>query len=440
MVAKAEKKIKEKSAFERYLEGGTNFSSLIAAIEPLAAVPSSKATTDELTELLKKLCLSAQGSRWAINLREAELTFFAQFLAVACEKERTPESLLKALKSSPEDFRAASGVLISGFVTKAKDVVPKLVTHLQKTRNPDSKVEVYVDAPLDSSVWAMGTEDIARLVSVTDAQLVGQRWFWEATIRIGNKHRQWVDVIRLYENSEWFWKNGDIKNLPAPRTRFPSFVGSLSHQILFEKSGGGFVSLTPLTSIGGLSQLASSSGADLIWRQVKTAEYGGTNARNIAALMMDRSGQIRHPINAPWIAPKRSTSELHSFSSKPNRLVKRVWLPEKAISRLFEPHIGQSTNASRAKRLWNLIEPILEASCEPLLELRQHALDNNLAPQNRTDDIYSHWIYQLTPLNDKEYSKLAALILGKSLGKHQTRDFSRWDELVDVTKDWLKSV
>ena len=132
--------------------------------------------------------------------------------------------------------------------------------------------------------------------------------------------------------------------------------------------------------------------------------------------------------------------ELQSFGSKPTRLVKRVWLTEKAISRIFEAHIEQSPNASRRKRLCNLLEPILEDSCELLLKMRQQVLDNNLLPQSPTNDIYSRWLYRHTPLNDKDYSNLAALILTKSLGKHQARDFTRWDELIDVTINWLKAV
>lgn len=439
-MAKASVKNDQPTALDVYIAGGMNFASLVEALRSLTKSSAGQAETDKLlTELLKKLCLSAQGSRYAITLTKAEAPNFLQFLVIACEDTRDAGALLSALEARPASFREKYQDVIEGFLAKAGKVVPKLVTHLQKTRNPDSQVDAFVPSDLRQTDWVVGSELQTRRISVTNAVLVGQRWFWEATVSVESVHLQVSDLIAVNPNVDWFWKLSNSQSLPLPSERFPTYVGALSHQLLFECAENQYLSLTPLTSIGGLSQLAASKAADLLWHR-RTAEYGGANARNVASIMMDRSGYIRHPINAPWIAPSQSPESLLKYVKTPRRLIARLKLSERQVDRLFEPHAAAANNASRQTHILQVLEPLLERACIRLLSFRDlFLLDQASTTLLNDDHVVIDWIKNSALFSDSRYSELADFTLTTALGPISRHEFQRWSELTVACAIWLKA-
>jgi hypothetical protein len=431
-------KAKEATALELYVNGGKTFSSLVQALEAHVIKEGSTSTALELKELLKKLCLSAQGSRFAIHLEQEEITKYFQFLMVATEKDVSASALLKALTCSGADFQVHFSEDIVSFLKLAKRVAPKLVTHIQKSRNPDSQVEVYVKNETTVELGTLSGGTHTRSVTVTDAQIVGQRWFWEATAWINGLHEQTISLIAKNPHLDWFWKGSSFSELSLPTERFPSQVGALSHQLLFESDNGGYVSLTPLTSVAGLSQLAASDAADGAWKKLRPAEYGGTNARNIAAFMMDRSGQIRHPINAPWIPPRKELDLKNLHLKRPESLVSKPRLQETVITSLFSEHLLSATNENRRQRLMNVLEPLLLRACEALIMAREIQIESNDSTEESIDHhIFFKWIYSNQPLRKSELEELAEAILSRMIGDLKSRDFARWSELNNLTKDWV---
>jgi hypothetical protein len=435
------KDLVEVTALERYRAGGKTFPALVCALESLAVLSISMAEK-QLDELLKKICLAAQGVRDSIFLETNELTAFAQFLMCACEKERDSEKLLAALKQNSMQFQELNSMAIEAFLAKSKKVVPKLVTHLQKSRNPDSGVDAYVQIPrTDPNHWVSVAEIETRNVTATDANLVGQRWFWEPSVVVNKILVQWIEVLRQNLSRDWFWVNANGSQLPLPVNRLPTAIDALSHQLLFEIDDGAYVSITPLTAVGAVSVLASSNSSKILGRRVHLVEYGGTNAQNIAAIMMDRSGLIRHPTNFPWIPPRVSIETLVAHSSNPIQLISRQFPTDNELSCLFAHHIESATNKARTSRLFALIEPLLERSCATLVQWRDFvALQKEPLTLNDDAAIFVKWACHSSELSNSEASELAETVLSVTLPNYRTRDFQRWQELVDVTQSWLSAI
>jgi hypothetical protein len=437
MATKIEKP-KEATPLEIYTTGGKKYSSLVKALQSLTERPPTTATAAELKELLKKLCLSAQGSRYAIHLEQSELADFAQFLMVATEKEASATSLLKALTCSRNDFHVTFSAAIIEFLKAAKRVVPKLVTHIQKSRNPDSQVEAYASCEPKLTYGTLSSGLHTRSVTVTDAQIVGQRWFWEATAYVDGKHEQLISYVEKHPDLQWFWSGGNFDDLPLPSERFPNYVGALSHQLLFELASGEYVSLTPLTSISGLTQLAASNASDATWKRQRAAEYGGANARNIAAFMMDRSGVIKHPMNTPWIPPRNQKGITGFHLTRPEHLVAKAKLSKIVIESLFSEHNEAATNSNRRQRLMNILEPILTQTAAALIAARETHLEGKLtSADSASGHIYLKWIFAETPMRRSELEELAETILTKACGELRVLNFTRWNELSTLTSEWV---
>jgi hypothetical protein len=445
-VAKASVKNDQPSALEVYVAGGMNFGSLIGALRSLMQSLSGQAEIDKsLTELLKKLCLSAQGSRYAITLTKAEAPNFLQFLVIACEDTRDAGALLWSLEARPENFRDKHLGVIEAFLTKAQKVVPKLVTHLQKTRNPDSQIEVFVTNKEVHRDWIVGSNHLTRQIAVTNvatpAKLGGQRWFWEATVVVNSAHLQVSNLISTNPDLDWFWLSDSLQILPLPSERLPAFVGLLSHQLLFESPEGGYLSLTPLTSIGSLSQLAAPRIEKAIVYRTQTAKYGGDQPQNIASLLSDRRGFIRHPRNAPWIAPSESADSLLKYAKSSHRLIARLKLSERQIARLFEAHAVAANNAARQSHILRVLEPLLERACNRMLSFRDlFLLDQASATLLHDEHVVSDWIKSAGSFGDSRYSELADFILAAALGPIGQNDFYRWSEMKMACVNWLKGL
>lgn len=428
------------TALALYRVEGKNVTSLIGALESMATLSNAE-SSKQLDELIKKICLAGQGMQDSIHLGQDELLAFAQFLFVVCRKDVSATDLLGALKQTATQCRKLNKSEIIDFLATAKKVVPKLVTHLQKSRNPDAVVDSFVAGARSRVIGTTIDEIQTRRITATDANLVGQRWFWEPTVWLDNSLTQWVDVVATNKGLDWFWRITDSSELPLPKTRLPTSVDSLSHQLLFEKGDGSYVSLTPLTSVGSLSMLASSTVSRLLWRDVHNVEYGGTNARNIAAIMMDRSGQIRHPVNAPWIPPRLIVREAVFKKRNPTTFVRRHNLQEIEINRLFAIHVEQATNDSRTERLFGLLAPILEQSCVRLLQWREFiGGQGDVGQSDDATSLFTKWANNSKQFSRTESLELADSVLATVLPNCRTRDFQRWQELVGVTQEWLMSV
>lgn len=438
-----EKKVAAPSAVDTFVAQGMTFEALENTLKYIDELGGTKAE-DELKTLLKKLCLSAQGSRYALRLSEAQLPKLTQMLLLVCETDYKAADLIQALCADAVGFRKQNHAAIESFVKTAEKVVPKLVTHIQKTRNPDSQISLFKSAPLTSKTYAVGSSSGVRRISATDAQLVGQRWFWEVSVVVNKTHRQLIDAInsslKSANNGNWPWSTPEARELPSPKDEFPKTVGALSHQIFFHAPAGKYICLTPLTSVGGLSELVSSEAAALAWRRTRSAEYGGANARNIAAFMMDRSGQIRHPNNSPWIAPKSTPISLLGFLKYPDRLVSKAWLTTLTEEALLLPHIDAANNQSRHVRLSKLLEPVLKTSCDKLLELRDSYRNGELPEAINSEHILLGWALADKPLSPTKAKRVSDMILLKAIGYLRTKNFDRWQELELVASEWLNNV
>jgi hypothetical protein len=453
-VIKLAKAISEVTALSIYREAGKTIPALKTALDSLAKLPASKAkkkpsegkneppeAKTQLNELLKKICLAAQGMGDSIYLEPNELVVFAQFLIIACQDDRDSIKLLAALKQNPDEFRKLNTEVINSFLADSKKTVPKLFTHLQKTRNPDSGVQAYVQIPVNDSTWVTVAQTETRRVSMPNIEIY-QRWFWEPTVIVSTISVQWIEVIRSNLTLDWFWINSTGRQLPLPQTRVPLSIDALSHQLLFENDDGSYVSITPLTTVGAISVLASSNSSKLLGRRSHTVQYGGKKKSiNIAAIMMDRSGSIRHPINVPWIPPRTPVETLMANHKEPRKLISRQILSEKDTELLFAPHVESATNKARQSRLYALLEPLLERSCSNLVQWRDFMISqygNHTLSDGSTS--FVKWAFNASDLSNSEACELADSVLGLTLPNYRTRDFQRWRELVDLTQAWLGAV
>ena len=450
-MAKASVKNDQPTALDVYIAGGMNFASLVEALRSLTKSSAGQAETDKLlTELLKKLCLSAQGSRYAITLTKAEAPNFLQFLVIACEDTRDAGALLSALEARPASFREKYQDVIEGFLAKAGKVVPKLATHIQKTRNSSSKVDAFIVETRFPSDLVVGSEPRMRRITVTNvatrAKLGGQRWFWEATVFVESEHLQVDRLVAKNPECDWFWHTKSSPSLPLPRDRFPTHVGALSHQLLFETAEGGYVSLTPLTSVGGLSRLAAFSSPTLPWHLVEPVRYGGAKPNNIAALLMDSStrigkaGYILHPVNRPFISRPLGLSMQLKYLEDPDRLVSCRKLSSQEVEMLFSPHAQATTNSARQHRLVEILEPLLEIACSRLFHLRELFLRDE-APSILLQDenIFINWVKNSKSLSNSRYLALSQKTAIAALGTIGQRDFLRWTELTSACEKWLRA-
>lgn len=425
-----------RTALDIYVEGGYTLPALENSLTALVCL-KGPASDKQFDELRKRICLAANGSAFAMRVSADEVQKALRFLIEQCDKP-TPTSSLEALRLDWTDFGMHRADLIARLATDAERVCRKLVTHLGKMRNPDARVDCFVSSRLAPLPFVGGGSATSRGVTVADAQLVGWRWFWEASLIIDGRHRSVVDLLRPSSQIESFLPG---VQLATPQDHLAESVDGLAPQLLFPGKGG-FVAITPLTSVACLSRITSPDPTASIRGQRSVREYGGSNPRNIGGILMDRNGVVAHPVCIPVRAIETRDRALVRKLYRLPSLIRRVSLTEPAVERLFAPRLPVHTNTRHFRRIANLITPLLEDISTDLMAaymgLKSDALSLSDAERALLDGPGPIAAFLRGAKESEVYAALAALIWQRNLPEQRGRDFQRWGEIVSITRSWLE--
>lgn len=202
--------------------------------------------------------------------------------------------------------------------------VTKLASHIPKTRNPSNEgAPRFVKTPCSDACAVTAGEAALSTATLEDATLVGARFFFESVFFLDGEP---LSVLAFLLNDDQrlsrFLKNIGLSEAAITAWRqaaqqLPSHLSPLQAQLLLNDADDNWISVTPMLSVAVAAWLSH-------WRRetlledidgtstsheskrplfnIEAVEYGGTNARNIAAVLMDCSGTLYHPkIAAPTI-------------------------------------------------------------------------------------------------------------------------------------------
>jgi hypothetical protein len=337
----------------------------------------------DLAKTFKKQLFQAVGlDRFRIHCQnQTELHALLNLSLALVDKNDDPKQWLELLEQ-PDYWNAVRLTTIGNLLNKA---VARLATHIPKTRNPANEgAPKFNKAPCrDNSAVTAGEASLALATIEGDATLVGARFFFEFVFFLEDKP---CSVIALLLNKDaaltaYLLSIGidetTIKQWQSVVTQLPRQLSPLHAQLLLKDANDEWLSITPMLSVAGASwigqwrreaYLANGDGTRPLF-SIESVEYGGTNARNIASLLMDFSGKQQHPkVLAPQV--KRDTNaRLERLIHRPSALINPKPLRGKILTALSNPY-NELPNPQQTQKLSSLIENLLDDCLEDVTLIR----------------------------------------------------------------------
>ncbi len=316
---------------------------------------------------------------------QAELQSLLSLALALVNKNDKPADWLDMLEQ-PDYWNATRLTAISALLNKA---TTRLATHIPKTRNPanEGAPRFCKQACGDLSAIAASEASLATATIEGDATLVGARFFFELAFYWQG---QPTSVMALLLDKDprltialqaLGMDDGTIGRWQNEAQRQPVQLSPLQAQVLLSDANGEWLSISPVFSVAACSWLGQwrkegySSGQESPRPlfDIEAAEYGGTNARNIAAVMMDFSGRQQHPKILPPPVKRDYLGRLQRLIHRPAALIQANMLHGKELAALSNPYTDlpiQRITQKLSVHIRQLLDDLLEdiTLCKSLLD------------------------------------------------------------------------
>lgn len=336
----------------------------------------------DLTKTFKKQLFQAAGlDQYRLNLHnQSELNAALNLSLALVDKNDKAQDWLELLEQ-PDYWDAVRLTSISSLLNKA---VKRLATHIPKARNPANEgAPKFAKAQCsDPSAIAAGEATLAVATIEGDATLVGARFFFEFVFYLEavptsvlemllNKDPRlsaFLNHIGLNEATVNAWRSA------AKQTQ--KQLHPLHAQLLLANSDNEWLSITPMLSVATSSWLGqwrkelfyenelSHEGTRPLYA-IESVEYGGTNARNIASILMDFSGRQHHPKILPPPVKRDANDRLERLIHRPGSLINPKKLYSKTLNELSKAYI-ELPNEQVTQKLASVIDDLLEDLLEDI--------------------------------------------------------------------------
>ena len=345
----------------------------------------------DLAKTFKRTIFQAAGVD-ALRIRlqdQAELWALLSLALFIVDKNDSPEDWLSLLEQA-HYWQAAKLTRISPLLNKA---VARLASHIPKTRNPANEgAPRFNKIPCnDKAVVSAGEASLAIATLEGDAVLVGARFFFEWVFYLHDKPSSVLAM--LLERDEQLigflqhigMDEANINAWFTAAKQLPKQLSPLQAQVLLTDANGDWLSLSPMYSVATASWLgqwrkeqflllqedviSEQEGSRPLFR-IESAEYGGTNARNVAAVLMDFSGKQQHPVVLSPPVQRHNLARLERLLHRPSSLVRPKALYGKILHELSKPAPPQLTYQQSTDRLTSLIENLLEEALTDVTLIR----------------------------------------------------------------------
>jgi hypothetical protein len=336
----------------------------------------------DLAKTFKKQLFQAAGlDQYRLHLHnQSELNAALNLSLALVDKNDKAQDWLELLEQ-PDYWDAVRLTSISSLLNKA---VKRLATHIPKARNPANE-----GAPKfakvqcsDPSVIAAGEATLAVATIEGDATLVGARFFFEFVFHLEevptsvlemllNKDPRlsaFLNHIGLNEATVNAWRSA------AKQTQ--KQLHPLHAQLLLANSDNEWLSITPMLSVATSSWLGQWR-KELLYENelshestrplfaIESVEYGGTNARNIASILMDFSGRQHHPKILPPPVKHDANDRLERLIHRPGSLINPKKLYSKTLNELSKAY-SELPNEQVTQKLASVIDDLLEDLLEDI--------------------------------------------------------------------------
>lgn len=372
-------------ALELYRQRGCTLNALKMAL-PYGLAQNEK----DLAKTFSRQLFQAVGSD-KYRIRLIGLAEFDAYLTLALAKVDKIDDVKRWLEilERPESWYSQRLDEILPLLNKA---VTKLASHIPKARNPSNEgAPRFVKTTCRDEFAIMASE--AGLGAATlegDATLVGARFFFEASFFLDDEP---LSVLALLLNDDErlsrFLRNIGLADSAITAwfqtsRQSPADLAPLQAQLLLNNADGNWISVTPLLSVAATAWLSrwrretlleniddtlSSHESKRPLYDIEAAEYGGTNARNIAAVLMDCSGTLYHPkVSTPKIR-RDHVKQLLRRCHRPETLIAPKPLRGKTLSALIADY-ANLPNESLTAKLNAHIQSLLENLLSDIIDLR----------------------------------------------------------------------
>ncbi len=442
------------SALHIYHQHGCTLSALKKA---LAYGIDNKEKVFEKT-LLKQIIPAAGKDQYRLHLHgQSELNAALSLTLARVDKNVNPQDWLEILKQ-PDYWNAVRLTRISSLLNKA---VKRLATHIPKVRNPANE-----GAPKfakiqcsDPSAIAAGEATLAVATIEGDATGVVARFFFEFVFYLEEVP---TSVLEMLLNKDprlsQFLKHIGLDNTTVDAwhstvKQTPKQLHPLHAQVLLANDNKEWLSITPMLSVATSSWLGQ-------WRKelyyenelnhegtrtlfaIESAEYGGTNARNIAAIMMDFSGNQYHPKVLPPPVKRDSVDRLVRLIHYPSSLInpkKLYGKPRNELSKAYSELPNQQLTQKLAGVIGYLLEDLLEdiTHIKSLLDSENEEALTFQSLFNSVPKTDPNLFFALGNASEQQIEKIAYKIINKWLGSIETWDVTRYNLIKELLKKQL---
>lgn len=345
----------------------------------------------ELAKTFKRQVFQAAGTDlFRIRIHnQAELFAILNLALALVDKNDNPENWLSIL-DQPDCWNAAKLTQISPLLNKA---IARLASHIPKTRNPANEGAPRFPKPTSQDTSSISASE-ASLSAATlegDAVLVGARFFFELVFYLeGTPSSVLAMLLNKDEKLFGFLRHigmdeTNIKAWQSSITHLPKQLSPLQAQLLLPDASGNWLSVSPMYSVAAASWLGQwrreqffmLQDADSIEHEgsrplfpIESAEYGGANARNVAAILMDFSGKQHHPRVLPPPCRRNTLTRLERLIHRPGNLIKPKTLYGKRLNDLSRPD-SKDLNYQQTTQILNQhIENLLDEALSDIILIR----------------------------------------------------------------------
>lgn len=372
-------------ALELYRQQGCTLNALTQAIQHGLAHKEK-----DLAKTFARQLFQAVGSdEYRIRLHGFEELFV--YLSLALAKVSKIDDLKRWLEilETPESSQAEYLDTSLALLNKA---VTKLASHIPKTRNPSNEGAPRFVKTACRDEYAVTASEAALSAATLegDATLVGARFFFESVFFLDDQ-AQSVLALLLSADQRLIRCLASIGLSETTITTWqqvvqqtPNQLSPLQAQLLLNDADDNWLSVTPMLSVAAAAWLSHWRRETLLEDQdgtfipqeskrplfdIEAAEYGGTNARNIAAVLMDCSGTLYHPKVAGPTIRRDYVKQLLRRCHRPDALISAKPLRGNPLATLTADYPQLPNEALQAK-LATHIEALLGVLLSDIVDLR----------------------------------------------------------------------
>ncbi|QWF71746.1 hypothetical protein KEF85_04520 [Methylomonas paludis] len=334
----------------------------------------------------KQLFQAAGQDQYRLHLHDNQELNTALSLALALVNKTDNVTDWLDILQQPDYWHAIRLSRITPLLNKA---VARLATHIPKVRNPANEgAPKFAKTPCpDLSVIPASAASLATSTIEGDATLVGARFFFEFVFYLAGKPASVFSMLLNKDPvlTDFLQQIGldeiIVKQWHSKASQLPAELSPLHAQLLFKTTGDEqTISITPMLSVAAAAWLGQWRREALVHTEenqignrplfnIEAAEYGGTNARNIAAILMDFSGKQQHPKILPPPVRRDTPDRLIRLIHQPQYLINAKPLKGKTLSKLAS-HSTLPTNDQLTQRLTNIIRQLLDELLEDVLLIK----------------------------------------------------------------------